>query len=56
MSVYLYYYKNEFVAFDHAKSRNSNRLKMIGFQKEQKTETVKLPDGSTKIKNPSTKV
>ena len=52
MSVYLYYYKNEFVAFDHAKSRNSNRLKMIGFQKEQKTETVKLPDGSTKIKNP----
>lgn len=51
MSVYLYYYKNEFIAFDNLTGKN-NKFKLIGFQKEQKTEIVKLPDGSTKIKNP----
>ncbi|WP_312322501.1 MauE/DoxX family redox-associated membrane protein [Soonwooa sp.] len=50
-SVYLYYYKNEFIVLNNVTDQN-NRLKLISYYKEQKTEKIKLPDGSTKIKNP----
>ena len=50
-SVYLYYYKNEFVVLNNLNAE-SKRFKLISYKPDQKTETVKLPDGSTKIKNP----
>lgn len=49
--IYLYYYKNEFVVFDSLLNQK-NKFKLISFKKEQKTEMVKLSDGSSKVKNP----
>ncbi|MGI9650908.1 DoxX family protein [Chryseobacterium sp. RLHN22] len=50
-SVYVYYYKNEFIVMNSS-SGEKERFKLISYIKNQKTETVKLPDGSTKVKNP----
>jgi len=50
-SLYLYYYKNEFVTINNVNGYIS-RFKLISYKRDQKTETVKLPDGSTKVKNP----
>jgi hypothetical protein len=50
-SVYLYYYKNKFIVINNVNGQN-NTLKLISYKKDQKTETVKLPDGSIKVKNP----
>ena len=49
--IYLYYYKNEFTVVNNI-THQQNKFKLISFNKKQKTETVKLPDGSNKIKNP----
>ncbi|MFZ4929119.1 MauE/DoxX family redox-associated membrane protein [Chryseobacterium sp. Mn2064] len=49
--VYVYYYKNEFVSFNNTLGKH-NKFRLISFKKEQSMETVKLSDGTTKIKNP----
>ncbi|WP_313270581.1 MauE/DoxX family redox-associated membrane protein [Epilithonimonas vandammei] len=49
--LYLYYYKNEFTVVNNI-THQQNKFKLISFNKKKKTETVKLPDGSNKIKNP----
>lgn len=48
--IYLYYYKNEFVVLSSITDQHS-KFKLISFNKGQKTQMVKLPDGSHKIKN-----
>lgn len=50
-SAYLYYYKNQFIVLNNI-THQQNKFKLISFNKDQKTETVKLPDGSNKVKNP----
>lgn len=49
--IYLYYYKNVFIVVNNI-THQQHQFKLISFNKKQKTETVKLPDGSNKIKNP----
>ncbi|MDR6919993.1 hypothetical protein J2Y40_000823 [Chryseobacterium sp. 2987] len=50
-SVYVYNYQNKFVVINHLNAKN-NTLKLISYNDGQKTEKVKLPDGSFKVKNP----
>jgi len=53
-SVYLYYYKNQFVSISNNNTGNTtNVFKLISFNKSKKTEFLQLPDGTRKIKNPN---
>jgi len=49
-SIYLYYYRNEFVVFNNRTDQH-HIFPLISFKQGSKTQTVTLPDGSHKIKN-----